>query len=960
MAECVSFEELRVGVEQRPLSRGVLEFLKSQNIAKCSPVQQAAISTFLGNNDVAVEACTGSGKTLAFLIPIAERLQKLKATDLSLPSDPSKCAIIAALILAPTRELVQQIHAILKDLLDSVNQHPTDSETVDNGRKRNKDTDPHGEDEEEEEEEDEDEDDRKPKKIVFYSLDMFGGRPTTTDAQVFSKRLAKALAIKTETQRSERTARLALGALCATPGRLKTHLDGNDILKLDRDWTFRNLEVLVLDEADRLFSETAFQTQLRSCLQVLPRQRRTGVFSATLTSEIQNLALSGLRNPLLIQLKLSVSTKQKQALGSQLKGTQLKEETVKGKRRGTKEEGSSQVEEEEDEASDADEDLKALDAELRKRSGIKSESQSQNGEQDVDSNTDAGSAADRESDSESESELEVESEVEAGSKEAETVTESEDADEQKAEAEAEIETEAGRTAEPKAQTKTVAGCQLPLSLHNWYAIVQTQEKLPFLMKVLAARSGFLGDCRKLLVFLPTCNEVDFYHMIFEKIFLGHTELKHRLLGAGGEGRSSSVEIRIAKLHGGMPRSKRRKHIDLFNQVTTPPKSKNAVGSKIAVVSKTGVASKAGVERDVDKCVMFASDLAARGLDFDGIDLVLQLSPANDPVSTIHRMGRTARAGSSGHSLLLLTPQESDYLTFLRKQGVTLKPLMGRDSMAEDGVSGLQKAPSLESLSPDFCLQPTAAGAPSASASVRESESVTQTTIAPLSLKDLTPLTQAKAEVKAEAKAEVKAEVKTEGNAEALVSAEAGVSACGIVSAEESLTMTRLLRLACCSERGIWETAKDAFVSHIRYYKEHRLRYIFSMKRLDFAALANGMGLPRLPRVKEILSVKIEGFAPEKNVDPETVRFSDPALQAKFEKTLDRREKLKEVKVEKHKEVIKMQRKKKEENRTPATKKRKRRQVAESDWHDLQKEERLARKLKQNKISKEEFDELLEV
>jgi ATP-dependent RNA helicase DDX55/SPB4 len=67
-------------------------------------------------------------------------------------------------------------------------------------------------------------------------------------------------------------------------------------------------EVLVLDEADRLL-DLGFQSTLNTILEVLPKQRRTGLFSATQTTEVENLARAGLRNPVAVNVKEKVSRK---------------------------------------------------------------------------------------------------------------------------------------------------------------------------------------------------------------------------------------------------------------------------------------------------------------------------------------------------------------------------------------------------------------------------------------------------------------------------------------------------------------------------------------------------------------------------------------------------------------------------------------------------------------------------
>ena len=51
---------------------------------------------------------------------------------------------------------------------------------------------------------------------------------------------------------------------------------------------FQNQEILVLDEADRLLS-LGFASTVNSIMSALPKQRRTGLFSATQTKDVQKL-----------------------------------------------------------------------------------------------------------------------------------------------------------------------------------------------------------------------------------------------------------------------------------------------------------------------------------------------------------------------------------------------------------------------------------------------------------------------------------------------------------------------------------------------------------------------------------------------------------------------------------------------------------------------------------------------
>lgn len=56
-------------------------------------------------------------------------------------------------------------------------------------------------------------------------------------------------------------------------------------------------------------------------------------------------------------------------------------------------------------------------------------------------------------------------------------------------------------------------------------------------------------------------------------------------------------------------------------------------------------------------VLFATDLAARGLDFPEVHWVVQADCPEDSATYIHRAGRTARYHRGGESLLLLLPSE---------------------------------------------------------------------------------------------------------------------------------------------------------------------------------------------------------------------------------------------------------------------------------------------------------------
>ena len=56
-------------------------------------------------------------------------------------------------------------------------------------------------------------------------------------------------------------------------------------------------------------------------------------------------------------------------------------------------------------------------------------------------------------------------------------------------------------------------------------------------------------------------------------------------------------------------------------------------------------------------ILVATDIAARGIDVIGIELVVNYDLPDDPENYVHRIGRTARAGKSGHAISLATPDQ---------------------------------------------------------------------------------------------------------------------------------------------------------------------------------------------------------------------------------------------------------------------------------------------------------------
>ncbi|KAN0050995.1 hypothetical protein ACTA71_006740 [Dictyostelium dimigraforme] len=258
---------------ENKLSKSTLNTINRLGFKSMSPVQSAVIPLFMSNKDVLVEACTGSGKTLAFVIPIIEKILKretnLKKTD------------IASIIISPTRELAIQIQQVLLEFLNDLNRND-DQDNLENIKTLEDELLEEQEEEEEEEKDKKEEEEIKKVKIEISSLLLIGGTDIYQDLVNYKN--------------------YGGNILIGTPGRTDEFL--TRVVKNDQQFKFKEFEMLILDEADRLL-DMGFHLPINSILLKLPKQRRTGLFSATQTSEVKELARTGMRNP----FKVSVSVK---------------------------------------------------------------------------------------------------------------------------------------------------------------------------------------------------------------------------------------------------------------------------------------------------------------------------------------------------------------------------------------------------------------------------------------------------------------------------------------------------------------------------------------------------------------------------------------------------------------------------------------------------------------------------
>lgn len=74
----------------------------------------------------------------------------------------------------------------------------------------------------------------------------------------------------------------------------------------------------------------------------------------------------------------------------------------------------------------------------------------------------------------------------------------------------------------------------------------------------------------------------------------------------------------------------------------------------------------GAFRDGELRILVATDIAARGIDVDGISHVVNFDLPNVPETYVHRIGRTARAGATGVAIAFCTPEERGDLAAIEK------------------------------------------------------------------------------------------------------------------------------------------------------------------------------------------------------------------------------------------------------------------------------------------------------
>ncbi|PWN89108.1 DEAD-domain-containing protein [Acaromyces ingoldii] len=148
-------------------------------------------------------------------------------------------------------------------------------------------------------------------------------------------------------------------------------------------------------------------------------------------------------------------------------------------------------------------------------------------------------------------------------------------------------------------------------LEQGYVVCDSDKRFLLLFTFLKRNKG-----KKVIVFMSSCNGVKY-----------HAELLNY------------IDVPVLDLHG---KQKQQKRTATFFEFCNAPHG-----------------------------ILLCTDVAARGLDIPKVDWIIQFDPPDDPRDYIHRVGRTARAGKEGKSLMFLLPSELGFLRFLKVAKVPL-------------------------------------------------------------------------------------------------------------------------------------------------------------------------------------------------------------------------------------------------------------------------------------------------
>lgn len=220
--------------------------LQRNNIINPTLIQEKAIPLALEGKDILAKARTGSGKTLSYLLPILHHLLTINNNILLSQNPTPILSRISCLVMVPTKELARQITVVLRDLLYYAPSHG-------------------------------------PGHISILNL-------AHSSSSVGSESEGASLTL----QRSQLQAHPTI--VISTPSKLLLHLPSEPNL-------LRELQFLVIDEADLMLSFGYGEDMTRLARDYLPTTMQSFLMSATLNADVETLKQLILRNPVILKLE---------------------------------------------------------------------------------------------------------------------------------------------------------------------------------------------------------------------------------------------------------------------------------------------------------------------------------------------------------------------------------------------------------------------------------------------------------------------------------------------------------------------------------------------------------------------------------------------------------------------------------------------------------------------------------
>ncbi len=198
--------------------------------------------------------------------------------------------------------------------------------------------------------------------------------------------------------------------------------------------------------------------------------------------------------------------------------------------------------------------------------------------------------------------------------------------------------------------------------------------------------GFIHDIRKIVAKLPTQRQTFFFSATMPQAI---AELAGQMLRDPAQVTVTPVASTVERVEQRLIHVERARKTDLLTATlkngTTEralvfTRTKHGADRLVRSLVKAGIAAEAihgnksqsqrervlAAFRRGDLRTLVATDIAARGIDVEGINLVVNYDMPNEPESYVHRIGRTARAGAAGTALSFCDRDEVPYLRAIEK------------------------------------------------------------------------------------------------------------------------------------------------------------------------------------------------------------------------------------------------------------------------------------------------------